>query len=139
MKRRIARGLLCIAFLAPTFGPGLAIAAEKQENAFKEAEKQDLRFDGSISAIDTNAATVIIQHKQRGPMTFSFAKDAMFFVKHKKGAASLSDFKVGETVRVLYRQENGTLVCHGMWQPGANPSEKEGKIEKQGQTAGSTP
>lgn len=34
--------------------------------------------------------------EKKGLMTFPIAKDCMMFVKHKKGAASLADFKVGE-------------------------------------------
>lgn len=55
----------------------------------------------------------------------------MLFVKHKKSGAGLGDFKVGEEVKVLYKQVGGALVCQSMWQPGSDPREKEHKIQKQ--------
>jgi len=54
-------------------------------------------------------------------------------VKHKKGCASLSDFKVGEEEKLLYRQDGTNIVCNSLWQPGSNPAEKKHKIQKQQQ------
>ena len=128
MKGQLSRVLLCIALLTPALAPRLAVAAEK--NAFKKDKQNDIEFHGSITAIDTNALTVTIKNKEKGAMTFAVAKDCLLFVKHKKGQAALTDFKVGEDVKVLYRQDAGALVCHSMWQPGSNPAEKEHRLEK---------
>jgi Cu/Ag efflux protein CusF len=132
MKKHLARTFVCVALLASPLVPRLAVAAEKQ-NAFEQEKKTDLELEGKITAIDSTAGTVTVKHEKRGPMTFPVAKNAMMFVKHKKGAASLGDFKVGEEVKLLYRQDGTNLVCHSLWQPGSNPSEKEHKIQKQSQ------
>jgi Cu/Ag efflux protein CusF len=132
MKRRVARAILGTVLLVSALASGLALAAEKQ-NAFQQEKRKDMEFDGKITAIDATAGSVTVKHNQKGQMTFSVAKDAMLFVNHKKGAASLGDFKVGEEVRLLYRQDGSNLVCHSLWQPGANPKEKEHRIEKQSQ------
>jgi Cu/Ag efflux protein CusF len=131
MKRQLHDALLCAALLATVLVPGRAIAADNQPNKFNEAKKQDLEYTGSITAINTNAAIVTVKSKEKEAMTLSLAKDCMLFVKHKKAAAALSDFKVGEEVRVLYKQEGGALVCDSMWEPGSNPGEKVHKIQKQ--------
>src|ERR1041385_6207544 len=128
MKRQLSRVLLCAALLSPVIGIGRAMA---QQNKFNEAMKEDLEYSGSITAIDTNAPAVTVKNKEKGAMTFSLAKDCLYFVKHKKGAAVLADFKVGEEVRVLYKQDNGALVCHSLWEPGSNARVKEHRLEKQ--------
>jgi Cu/Ag efflux protein CusF len=131
MDKHLARVLLCTALLIPVLAPGWAVAADKPKNAFNQEKKNDLSYDGSITAIDVTAKTVTIKQKQKGALTFSVPADAILFVKHKKGAASLSDFKVGEDVNVLYQQNGNLLACRSMWQPGSNPSEKEHKVQKQ--------
>jgi Cu/Ag efflux protein CusF len=129
MKGRLSRWLLCLV-LVPLAGTSrLALGADKP-NEFVQDQKKDLEFTGSITGVDTNALTVTINNKEKGAMTFSIAKDCLLFVKHKKGAAALTDFKVGEAVKALYRQQNNTLVCQSMWQPGSHPREKEHKIEQ---------
>jgi Cu/Ag efflux protein CusF len=130
MKKYLVRALLCSALLV-TVLTFRGATAETPKNAFKEEEKKDLDYKGSITAVDATAGTVTISHKEKGPLTLTVAKDCLLFVKHKKGQASLADFKVGEEVKVLYRQDAGALVCHSMWQPGSHPSEKEHMIEKQ--------
>jgi Cu/Ag efflux protein CusF len=129
MKRQVVRILTCGALLAAVLTPRWA-TAEKPKNAFKAEEKKDLDYKGAITAIDAKAGTVTISNKQKGPLALTVAKDCMLFVKHKKGQAALADFKVGEEVRALYRQDAGALVCHSMWQPGSNPAEKESKVQK---------
>lgn len=131
MKGQLSRVLLCVALLTPALAPRLAVAAEK--SAFLQDKKNDLEFHGSITAIDTNALTVAVNSKGKGAMTFAVCKDSLLFVKHKKGAATLADFKVGDEVNALYRQNGTALTCDSLWQPGSNPREKERKIEKQGQ------
>jgi len=130
MKRRIAGPLLSAVLLVSPFPSLVAFAAEKQ-NAFESEKKTDLEFEGKITALDANAGSVTVKQEKKGSMTFSVAKDAMLFVKHKKGAATLADFKVGEEVKLLYVQNATNLVCRSLWQPGSNPSEKEHKIQKQ--------
>jgi hypothetical protein len=119
------------ALLASALVPGRATAADDQPNKFDQAKKHDIEYRGSLTAINTNAPAVTVNDKEKGPMTFSVAKDCMFFVKHKKGAAALTDFKVGEEVRVLYKQEGSAVVCESMWEPGSDPGEKEHKVQKQ--------
>ncbi|HUK84130.1 MAG TPA: hypothetical protein VLZ12_16030 [Verrucomicrobiae bacterium] len=133
MRRQVARAFLCGVVLASPLASGGAAAAEKQ-NAFEQEKKLDLEFEGKITTIDATASTVTVKHKHKGPMTFSVAKDCMMFVKHKKGAASLGDFKVGEEVKILYRQDATNVVCRSLWEPGSNPSEKEHKLQKQTQS-----
>ena len=131
MKGQLSRALLCVALLTPALTPGLAAATEK--NAFVQDKKNDLEFHGSITAIDTNALTVAVKSKEKGSLTFTVSKDSLLFVKQKKGAATLSDFKVGDEVNALYRQNGTVLACDSLWQPGSNPREKEHKAEKQSQ------
>ena len=131
MKGQLSRVLLCIALLTPALAPRLAVAAEK--NAFVQDRKNDLEFHGSITAIDTNAVTVTVKNKEKGALTFTVTKDSLLFVKQKKGAATLADFKVGDEVNALYRQNGTALTCDSLWHPGSSPREKEHKIEKQGQ------
>ena len=131
MKGQLSRVLLCVALLAPAITPGLALAADK--NAFLQDQKNDLAFHGSITAIDTNALTVVVKSKEKGSLTLTVSKDSMLFVKQKKSGATLSDFKVGDEVKALYRQNGTALACDSLWQPGSNPREKEHKIEKQSQ------
>jgi Cu/Ag efflux protein CusF len=131
MNRRMGRPVLYAVLLVSALASGLALAAEKQ-NAFEQEKRKDTQIDGKITAIDAAARTVTVKHDQKSK-TFSVAKDAMLFVNHKKGAASLADFKAGEEVRLLYRQDGSNVVCHSLWQPGANPEEKEHRIEKQSQ------
>ena len=130
MDKHLARVLLCAALLIPIWAPDSATAADKPKNEFNQAKKSDLTYDGSITAIDAAARTVTIKQKQKGSLTFSVPADAMLFVKHKKGAASLSDFKVGEDVNVLYQQNGNTLVCRSLWEPGSSPTDKEHKLQK---------
>ena len=134
MKRQLARVLLCAALLSPAVVPGLAVAADKPTNEFNVDRKNDLAFGGHIAALDTTAGSVTVKHKEKGPMTFSIAKDCLLFVKQKKGAAALTDFVVGEEVRVLYQKAGTTNVCHSMWQPGSNPKEREHKLENEAKT-----
>ncbi len=129
MKGNLVRLFVCGALLSLAIAPQLARAAD-QKNAFRQAEKHDLKCEGKISAIDATAGTVTVNNKQKGPLALTVAKDCMLFVKHKKGAASLADFKVGEEVKALYSQDAGALVCHSLWQPGSNPAEKERKLQK---------
>jgi Cu/Ag efflux protein CusF len=133
MNKPLTPPFLRVALLASLVVPRVAVAAEKQ-NAFEQEKKMDLEIKGTIPAIDATAGTVTVTHKKKGPMTFSVAKDAMMFVKHKKEAASPADFKVGEEVKLLYRQDGTKLVCHSLWQPGWNPSEKKHKLQKQSQS-----
>ncbi|HTS17629.1 MAG TPA: hypothetical protein VMP11_08655 [Verrucomicrobiae bacterium] len=129
MKSRLSGIVLCAALLGLALGSGRAIAADAP-NKFDQAKKHDIEFTGSITAIDTNAPSVTVNSKEKGPMTLSVASDCMFFVKHKKGAAALSDFKVGEEVHVLYKQSGSAMVCDSMWEPGSNAAEKEHKVQK---------
>src|SRR6266478_7975040 len=124
MKGHLARVLLCAALLSPAIAPGLAVAADKP-NEFNKDMKHDLKYEGSITAIDSTAGTVTVKSKEKGPLTLTVSKDSLLFVKHKKGAAALTDFKVGEEVHVLYVQSGTTIVANSMWHPGANPSEKQ--------------
>lgn len=130
MTGRLSRSLLCLVLGTLAGPPRLAIAADKQPNEFVQEQKRDIELTGSITGVDTNALTVTINNKEKGAMTFSIARDCMLFVRHKKGAAALTDFNVGEAVKVLYRQQTNALVCHSMWQPGSHPREKEHKIEQ---------
>jgi len=136
MKKYMVRLLIliCAALLTPVVMPGQAQAADKESNQFKEAEKNDLEYSGSITAIDTNAPSVTVKHKTKGPMTFTLASGCMMFVKHKTGAATLADFKVGEEVNVLYKQNGTSLICDSLYQPGAHAREKERKAQKESTT-----
>jgi hypothetical protein len=128
MKGHLARVLLCAVLLSPAVAPRLAVAADKP-NEFGVDRKNDLDFKGAITALDATAGSVTIKNKEKGAMTFAVAKDCLLFVKHKKDGVTLADFKVGEEVRVLYSQAGTAIVCHSMWQPGSNPSEKQRKLE----------
>ena len=130
MKQHHRVLLLCSAILVSGLVCGLTVRAANT-NEFDQAKKKDLTIEGKITAIDTNAVSVTIQHKEKGPLTFSVPSSAMLFATHKKGHATLADFKVGDTVKVAYKQSNGSMVCDSMWQPGSNPTEKEHKVEKQ--------
>jgi len=129
MKGHLARVILCAALLTPAVAPGLAVAADKQVNQFNQDMKHDLKYHGSITAIDTTAGTVTVKSKEKGALTLTVSKDSLLFVKHKKGPAALGDFRVGEEVHVLYAQSGGTVLAHSMWHPGANPSEKQREVE----------
>ncbi len=132
MKRNVCRELLCATLLTATLLTGIARAEDK--NALKQEKKTDLKLEGKITALDATAGTVTVQDNNKAPMTFTVAKNAMFFVNHKKGAAALTDFKVGEKVTVLYRPDGGATVCRSMWQPGANATEKQHKIQEASET-----
>ena len=112
-------------------GPALAMAADKEPNKFNQAKRQDFKFQGEITALDAAAGTVTVNDKDKGPITLSVPQDCMLFVKHKKGAATLADFKVGNGVKLLYVQNGTNVVCTSMWQPGSHPREKEHKIQKE--------
>ena len=127
MKRHLSGVLLCAALLIPAVLPGRATAADKETNKFSEVKKHDLELSGTITAMHTNGVTIKLEGT--GKKTFTVAKDCMFFVKHKEGAAALTDFKIGEKVNVLYKQVGPALVCDSMWQTGSLPTEKERKIE----------
>lgn len=120
MKGHLARVLLCVALLAPAIAPRLAVAAD-QPNQYNVDKKKDLEFKGAITALDATAGSVTIKNKEKGSMTFAIAKDCLFFVKAKSGAAAVTDFKVGEQVHVLYNEAGTVLTCHSMWQPGVEP------------------
>ena len=81
-----------------------------------------------------NAGSVTIKNKEKGPLTLAIAKDCLLFVKGKPGQAALADFKVGEEVHLYYSQAGTAIVCHSMWQPGANPREKEHEVENKAKT-----
>ncbi len=132
MKRGLSATFFCAALLVSVVVSTRATAADAQPNKFDQAKKHDIEFTGSLTAININAPAVTVNSKEKGAMTFAVASDCMFFVKHKKGAAALTDFKVGEQVHVLYKQAGGGVVCESMWQPGADPGEKEHKAEKEG-------
>ena len=133
MKGHLARVLLCAALLAPAVMPGLAVAADKG-NEFMQDRKADLKYSGSITAIDATAGSVTIKNKEKGPLILGIAKDCLLFVKGKPGQAALADFKVGEEVHLYYSQAGTAIVCHSMWQPGANPREKEHEVENKAKT-----
>lgn len=128
MKGHLARVLLCAALLAPAMAPRLAVAADNA-NQYGLDKRNDLSFRGAITALDATAGSVTVKNKEKGSMTFAIGKDCLLFVKHKKDAATLADFKVGEQVSVLYAQNGTALVCHSMWQPGSNPAEKQRDIQ----------
>jgi hypothetical protein len=129
MKRQLVRVLLCTALLAPALAPRLAIADEKELNAFNQYSKKDLKYHGEITAIDATAGTVTVKNKDKGPLTLTVGKSALLFVKHKKGPAALGDFKVGEDVHLLYSQAGAAITCDSMWHPGASPADKERELE----------
>lgn len=133
MKGHLARVLLCAVLLTPAVAPGLAVAADKG-NEFMQDRKADLKFAGSISAIDATAGSVTVKNKEKGPLTLSIAKDCLLYVKHKPGQAALADFKVGEEIHLYYSQAGTAIVCHSMWEPGANPREKEREVENKAKT-----
>jgi len=133
MKGHLARVLLCAALLAPAVMPGSAVAADKG-NQFMQDRKADLKYSGSITAIDATAGSVTIKNKEKGPLILGIAKDCLLFVKGKPGQAALADFKVGEEVHLYYSQAGTAIVCHSMWQPGANPREKEHEVENKAKT-----
>ncbi len=134
MKGHLARVLLCAALLTPAVVPGSAVAADKQPNEFMQDRKADLKYSGSITAIDAAAGSVTIKNKEKGPLTLSIAKGCLLFVKHKPGQAALADFKVGEEVHLFYSQAGAASMCHSMWQPGANPRVKEREVENKTKT-----
>jgi Cu/Ag efflux protein CusF len=134
MKGQLARGLLCVALLVTAIAPGLALAIDKEPNKFDEAMRLDFKFSGQITALDPTAGTVTVVNKEKGPITLSVPHDCMLFVKHKKGAATLADFKVGDEVKVLYQRDNTNVVCASLWQPGSNASKKQQKLQKTGPT-----
>ena len=119
--------LFCAALLTSVFVVGCATAAEDKPNKFNEAKKHDLEYSGSLTTVYTNSpfyALVFVQGKEPQGKYFYLAKDCTFFVKHKKSAATLADFKAGDEVKVLYRQEDKRIVCDSMWEPGSAPGEK---------------
>ena len=134
MKGHLARMLLCAVLLTPAVAPRLAVAADNQPNEFGLDRKNDLGFRGVITALDATNGVVTVKNKEKGPMTFAVAKDCLLFVKHKKDGVTLTDFKVGEAVRLLYGQAGTTIVCHSLWEPGSNPSEKQRKLEDESKT-----
>ena len=133
MKGHLARVLLCAVLLSPAVAPRLAVAADKP-NEFGVDRKNDLDFKGAITALDATNGSVTVKNKEKGTMTFAVAKDCLLFVKHKKDGVTLADFKVGEEVRLLYGQAGTAIVCHSLWEPGSNPTEKQRRIENETKT-----
>jgi hypothetical protein len=129
MKRQLIRVLLCAALLGPALAPRLAMADDKELNAFNQYSKKDLKYHGAIAAIDATAGTVTVKNKDKGPLTLTITKDTLLFANHKKGPAALGDFKVGEDVHVLYAQAGAAITCDSMWHPGASPAEKQRELE----------
>lgn len=108
--------------------PAVTNAGDNREEK-KAAKEGEQYFDGDISAVDFKAGTVTVKEKA-GSMTFTCDSATKFYAKHKKEAAKLEDFKVGDKVEVRYVVVAGTPTCKRLAEAGSRADKKEKKEEK---------
>lgn len=118
--RRTTLGSLAVAgLLTGALPTGTARGAGEDPNAGANAPssaqsgassaQQDLRFSGTVSAVDPTAQTVTVKAMVRSK-TFHLAADAQIMVEGKSNA-TLGDLKVGDRVEVTYRDQDNTSVA----------------------------
>jgi len=72
------------------------------------------QYTGDVSAIDSKANTVIVK-KGTESKTFTISDKTKYSTQDKpKGAAALTDIKVGDKITVHYRDVDGVLTAHSI-------------------------
>jgi len=121
--RRNAVAVIALVALALGFC-GTANAGEG-----KAAKRDQLSFEGTVSAVDLKAGTVTVKKKD-GSMTFQVPAECKIFVERVKTSAKLSHLKVGDKVELYYVAEDGDLVAQRIAERGAQADHKEKREDK---------
>lgn len=133
MKSLLYRALLCAALLVTISAARATLAADElsASTRFYEAKTNNVERIGWITALLPKPGIVVVKPKEGNAIKVTLAKDCLFFTKQKKEAATLTDFKVGEEVRLLFTPGDNIKICHALWEPGAEPGQKEQEAQKQ--------
>lgn len=75
------------------------------------------QYTGTVTAIDAKAGSLIIK-KGEESKTFKIGEKTKYSTIEKpKGAAAVTDIKVGDKITVHYMDEDGVLVAHSIGVP----------------------
>lgn len=100
---------LALSFTGPVQAQGTAT------NAPAPAKPARHQYKGEVAAIDAKAGTMIVKKAAADNKTFKIGDKTHYSTAEKpKGAAALTDIKVGDTVTVHYTEEDGVLTAHSV-------------------------
>ena len=75
------------------------------------------QYTGTVTAIDAKAGSLIVK-KGEESKTFKIGEKTKYSTVEKpKGAAAVTDIKVGDKITVHYVDEDGVLVAHSIGVP----------------------
>ena len=75
------------------------------------------QYTGTVTAIDAKAGSLIVK-KGEESKTFTISEKTTYSTVEKpKGAAAVTDIKVGDKITVHYAEEDGVLVAHSIGVP----------------------
>ena len=78
------------------------------------AKPKRLQYTGDVSSIDAKAGTLIVK-KGEESKTFKISDKTHYSTAEKpKGAAAVTDVKVGDKVTVHYTEADGVLTAHSV-------------------------
>ncbi len=126
MSKRLLRTAMAlgIAALALSF-TGLVHAQGTSSNAPAPApaaapapaKPKPQQYTGTVTAIDAKAGSLIVK-KGEESKTFKIGEKTKYSTVEKpKGAAAVTDIKVGDKITVSYSEEDGVLTAHRVGPP----------------------
>lgn len=114
MSKYLLRSAMAVSLAAVALA--FAVPARAEEKAPKAEKPKAHDFTGTIESTDAAAGTVTVKNRKDETKTFTCDAACKYRTNDKKDAA-MSDFKVGDKVRISYTEEDGKMVCHRMEQP----------------------